>query len=296
MTLLSDQLSAVRKSQWEAQLDTMRSFSSRALDNTEQLIALNLKVSRASMEQAAGTFRQILDAREPRDLFAVGAAAQGQWQQLFSYGRDLLGIATGNGLRTWTPEQLAALSPPPQVMEQVAIATSAATTVASEITAAATETGDALAQATLHAATTPQAPVPPVPEVTELEAEKTGAAPSETPQEDGKDEGQAKHEASGLVVEAQQAPEAAQADAPLDADAAIETAIADDVPPGRTTLLVQALNEASPQPASVAHPVVSTVALEARDHVDLPIVLPQDSVPPPAARVRDTKPRASRKK
>jgi hypothetical protein len=294
MTLLSEQLSAVRKSQWEAQLDAVRSLGSRALENTEQLVALNLKVSRASMEQAAGTFRQILDAREPRDLFAAGAAAQGQWQHLFSYGRDLLGIATGNGLRTWTPEQLAALNTPPQVLEQAAIATSAATTVASEIAAAATETGDALAQTTLHAATAPQTPVPPVPEVTELEAEKTGAAPSETPPEDGKDEAPARHEASGLVVETRPTEEA---DAPLDADAAIESAIADDVPPGRTTPLVQALNEVSPQPAAVAHPVVSTVPLEADGRVDLPIVLPQDSLPPlQQLRVRESRPRASRKK
>lgn len=292
MTLLSEQLSSVRKSQWEAQLDAVRSLSSRALENTEQLIALNLKVSRASMEQAAGTFKQILDAREPRDLFAVGAAAQDQWQQFFSYGRELLGIASGNGLRTWTPAQLAALTPSPRVLEQAAIATSAATTVASEITAAATETGDALAQAALHAGTVaPAPPVPPVPEVTELEAEKTGAAPSETPAEDGKDDAPASHEAASLVVETREAEPAP------DADAFIEAALADDVPPGRTTPLVRAMHEAAPQPAP-AHSVLSAVPPENDGHVDLPIVLPADSVPPPPpARGRDARPaRASRKK
>ena len=38
MTSLSEQLSAVRKSQWEAQLDVFRALSKRALDSAEQLI------------------------------------------------------------------------------------------------------------------------------------------------------------------------------------------------------------------------------------------------------------------
>ena len=152
MTSLSEQLSAVRKSQWEAQLDVFRALSKRALDSAEQLIALNMKTSRASVEQATGTFKQLLEVSNPRDLAAIGSSAQGQWQQFFSYGRELLGIATGTHERTWTTDPASTLANPlqlvpaasanvptsvPQLMEQAAIATADATTVGSEIARAA---------------------------------------------------------------------------------------------------------------------------------------------------------------
>jgi hypothetical protein len=95
MTPFSDQLSAVRQAQFEAQLDFFRSFTTRALDSAGQLAALNVRASRASVEQAAGAFRQLLEVRDPRDLFSLGSAAQGQWQALFSYGRELAGLAAG---------------------------------------------------------------------------------------------------------------------------------------------------------------------------------------------------------
>lgn len=71
MTQFSDQLSAVRQAQFEAQLDIFRTLTTRALDSAGQLAALNMRASRASLEQATGTFRHLLDAREPRDLFAL---------------------------------------------------------------------------------------------------------------------------------------------------------------------------------------------------------------------------------
>src|SRR5438309_2221678 len=111
MTSLTEQLSAVRQSQWEAQLDMFRRLSSRALDSTERLVALNMKTSRASMEQAAGTIKHILDAKDPRDLFAVGSAVHAQVHQMFDYGRELLGITTG--LRaSWSTLPAASLPSP----------------------------------------------------------------------------------------------------------------------------------------------------------------------------------------
>jgi phasin family protein len=109
MTQLTEQLSAVRNTQLEAQLDVFRSLSTRALDSAGKLFALNMKTSRQSIDQAAGTFRQLLDARDPRDLLAVGKAAQDQWQNLFSYGREVFGIATGAPALNW----IGARSPAP---------------------------------------------------------------------------------------------------------------------------------------------------------------------------------------
>lgn len=246
MTSFTEQLSAVRQSQWEAQLDIFRRLSSRALDSTEQLVALNMKTSRASMEQAAGAIKHILEAKDPRDLFAVGSAVHAQVHQMFDYGRELLGIATG--LRgSWTTLEAASLpaplrliaaptanfpTSPAQVAEQAAIATADAVTISSEIGAAAADIGSAMAQAAF---------------------EKT-----------------------------------------------IETAIADEVPPAKAKPLAKALNEAAPKPASVEHPIVSTVPLEAAAELELPAVTPVEHAPAPVqaqAQIQATKPpRASRKK
>jgi hypothetical protein len=258
MTSLSEQLSAVRKSQWEAQLDVFRALSKSALDSAEQLIALNMKASRASVEQATGTFKKMLEANNPRDLFTIGTTAQGQWQQFFSYGRELLGIAAGNHERTWTapasPLQLvaAAANVPtsvPQILEQAAIATADAATVNSEIAHAAVDTGAALAKAALDAgkqavARAAETPVAPVEAVTTTVTEAVAAEP------------------------------------PAPAADPVETAIADEVPRAKAKPLAKALNDVAPKPAAAEHPIASTVPLEAGPHVDLPLVTPTESTPP----------------
>jgi hypothetical protein len=264
MTSFSEQLSAVRKSQWEAQLDVFRALSQRALESAEQLIALNVKTSRATVEQATGTFKQLLEITNPRDLLTIGSSAQGQWQQFFSYGRELLGIAAGTHERTWStqpsPLQLvpaATANVPasvPQILEQAAIATAEATTVNSEIARAAVDTGSALAEAALDAGKQAAAPV---------EAAPQAAAPAPAPEP-----------LTTTVTEAVAAePEAPAADP-------VETAIADDVPPAKAKPLAKALNKVAPKPAAAEHPVASPLPLEAGPHVELPIVTPTESTPP----------------
>jgi hypothetical protein len=264
MTSFSEQLSAVRKSQWEAQLDVFRALSQRALDSAEQLIALNMKTSRASVEQATGTFKQLLEITNPRDLIAIGSSAQGQWQQLFSYGRELLGIAAGTHERSWSTQQPLQLVPAataniptsvPQILEQAAIATAEATTVHSEIARAAADTGSALAEAALDAGKQAVAAVEPAP-----------VAPRAEPP--------APEAITTTVTEAVSAePEVPAADP-------VETAIADDVPPAKAKPLAKALNKVAPKPAAAEHPIASTVPLEAGPHVELPIVTPTESTPP----------------
>ncbi|WP_051971800.1 phasin family protein [Massilia sp. 9096] len=311
MTSFPDQFSAVRQSQWEAQLDMFRQLSTRALDNTEQLIALNMRVSRASMEQAAGAVKQMLDMRDPRDLLAAGSSAQDQWQQLFSYGRELLGIATG--MRgTWTTlppalpfvptpvlPALSSASPalrlipaplpdapaaPSLTAEQASIAAADAATVIGEIEAAAVDIGGAVLESTLDG----EADVAPSSEAEAPAAFETAAAvPEETP--------------ADVPAQAPAEPDnPVEPDSPADAalafaDAASDTAIADDVPPLEATPLAQALNEVAPKPAGVEHPIVSTVPLEAAAGAfELPAVAPVEHTAPPAQPTRP--PRTARKR
>jgi hypothetical protein len=258
MTLFSDQLSAVRQAQFEAQLDMFRKLSARALDSAGQIAALNMRVSRASMEQATGTVKQLLEVREPRDLFALGSAAQGQWQAVFSYGRELFGIAAGT--RALAPVQLLAAPAPTanvptsytQIIEQASIATADATTVTSEIAAAAVDIGAAHAEAAIDA---------------------------------------------GKVARTE-AAQAKPADEPADAEraaveAAIDTAIADEAPPAEPKPLAKALNEVAPKPAGAEHPLASTVPLEAQVQVELPPVEPPENIAPFIA-PSTTTPKASR--
>jgi hypothetical protein len=217
------------------------------------------------MEQAAGTIQHILEAKDPRDLFAVGSAVHAQVHQMFDYGRELLGIATG--LRgSWSTMPQAALpaplrlipaptanipTTPAQVAEQAAIATADVVTVTGGIGAAAADIGSAMAEAAL-----PVAKAAPQP-----------AAPAE-------------------------------ASAPVKAEfeKTVDTAIADEVPPAKAKPLAKALNEAAPKPASVEHPIVSTVPLEAGAEVELPAVTPVEHTPAPVQAQAAKPPRASRKK
>jgi phasin family protein len=216
MTLLSDQLSAVRQAQFEAQLDMFSKLTSKALESVGQLAALNMRASRASMEQAAGTMKHILEVRDPRDLFALGSVAQGQWNTVFSYGRELFGLAAGGRVMPGALPLLAATAPTAnvptsfsQVMEQASIATADAATITGEIAAAAVDIGAA------HA------------------------------------------------------------------EAALDAAVAEDVPPAEPTPLAKALSEVAPKPAGAEHPLASTVALQADDQVELPPVAPTENVAPP---------------
>jgi len=268
MTSLSEQLSAVRKSQWEAQLDVFRALSKRALDSAEQLIALNMKTSRASVEQATGTFKQLLEVSNPRDLVAIGSTAQGQWQQFFSYGRELLGIATGTHERAWTTDLASTLTNPlqlvtaatanvptsvPQFIEQAAIATADATTVGSEIARAAVDTGSALTEAALDAGQQAVAHA----------AEAPPAAPAAAP-------------AAPAEPVAVSAEPLAAAEPPAPTPDPVDTAIADDVPPAKAKPVAKALNKVAPKPPAAEHPIASTVPLESGPQVDLPIVTPAE--------------------
>jgi hypothetical protein len=269
MTLFSDQLSAVRQAQLQAQLDIFRTLTARTLDSAAELAALNVRASRASIEQAAGTMKHLLEARDPRDLLALGSAAQGQWHTLFSYGRELFGLAIGaRALPATIPLLAAPTANVPttytQAIEQASIAADAATTITGEIAVAAADIGAAQAEAAIDAGT-----------VARAQAAPAARAPSEP-------ESQA---------------ESRPADARLAAaEAAIETAIADEVPPAEPKPLAKALNEVSPKPAGAGHPLASTVPLEAEGKVELPPVTPPETVAPPKHAVQPKPSRSSRKK
>jgi hypothetical protein len=252
MTPFSDQLSAVRQAQLQAQLDIFRTLTSRALESAGQIAALNVRTSRASVEQAADTMKHLLEARDPRDLFAFGSAAQGQWHTLFSYGRELFGLAVGARALPATIPLLAAPAPTAnvpttytQAFEQASIAADAATTITGEIAAAAVDIGAAQAEAAIDAGTVARAQAAPAAKA----AKEAASEPAD---------------ASRIAA----------------AEAAIDIAIADEVPPAEPKPLVKALNEVAPKPAGAEHPLASTLPLASEDEIELPTITPPESIAP----------------
>lgn len=96
MTTLPEQFSAARKSQVESQINFFQNYATTAVESAEKIIALNLRMSRASMEKSSAAVRQLLSVQDPRDLFALTTHSQENFESLLAYGRQLFSIATGS--------------------------------------------------------------------------------------------------------------------------------------------------------------------------------------------------------
>ncbi len=110
MTSLSDQFSAVRKAQFEAQFNFFNSMTTQALESASRVAALNLAVSRDALQRSIGTGFALMNSRDPRDVFTLGGQAEEQVRSLFAYSRELLGIAAGARAYGGRPQALALAS------------------------------------------------------------------------------------------------------------------------------------------------------------------------------------------
>ena len=94
MSSLTEQFSAVTKSQLEAQFKIFNTFASTAVDSAEKVIALNLNTTKASVEKSSAAARKLLEAKGPQELFSLNAAQPTGFDNLLAYGRQLVSIAT----------------------------------------------------------------------------------------------------------------------------------------------------------------------------------------------------------
>jgi len=186
MTSLSEQLSAAPNNYltapMNAQLTVLNALATQAIDSASRITALNLTTSQEVLERSAQTARQLIGARDARDLAVLRSHAEEQVHSLFAYSRELLGIAVGAQpflLRSATPAPATVTAPvaemaPVADMAQAVVDAGKAT--ADTVQAATERTIDAVA-----AAPTPEpvavAPAP-VAEAPEPEVE---AAPQAEP-------------------------------------------------------------------------------------------------------------------
>lgn len=109
---LPDKLSEASAQQLAKQIDFFQALTTRAFDNAERILALNIQTTQATLAQASSAVRQLAEARDPRDVFSLGNQSQQQIEALLAYGRKLMEIT----------------NKPPAAAEPVAPATAPAST------------------------------------------------------------------------------------------------------------------------------------------------------------------------
>jgi phasin family protein len=121
MSTLPEQFSEARKLQVEAQFNFFHTFTGKAFESAEKIIALNIEASRASLEKSSALVRQMIAVKDPRDLFALTGQSQSQFDNSLAYGRQLFGIAAGMGAITpAAPAQAPSLPTPAARQPQAA--------------------------------------------------------------------------------------------------------------------------------------------------------------------------------
>jgi phasin family protein len=263
MTSLPEQLSAARKTQLEAQLDLLRSLSTQAISSAEQVIALNINTSRASIEQSSAAVKQLLEVRDPRDLLAFGTQTQQQFQQMMDYGRNLFSIAAGAQLELAKAKLFApAAAPVPAVAAPAAEAGAAAGVAAAPAAATAPEAGPAPAPAPAAAAAPEPAPAP-------AAVAASAPAPAE-PQPNGA------HEAAAAI---NAIADTARSARPAKVVIAKEEEAAPDSGP-KETPIASAASQVAAAPAAETHPMASPLPANS-GRIDIPKVKPVEASPPP---------------
>jgi hypothetical protein len=259
MNSLPEQFSAARQVQLDNNFNLMRSLSDQALDRTSRMFALQLDASRAAVEQSSNALRQLLAARDPRDLLALGSQSQQHLRTMFDYGRELFSIAAAGmsvpvlgaqGVDTPTPDAPAATD---IATPQYATDTRAEQAAAEAFERIGADTASAAASAAESVAERVAEPVSPAAESTsDVQASSTAefALPTEAPVETA-------------------------------SEASIVTS--DIKPDGAPTAMAKATSEALDMPVAPPHPVAASVPVEVAVEIELPKVAPVDATPPVAA-------------
>jgi phasin family protein len=117
---IPDKLSDASQQQLAQQLDFFQKFTSRAFENAERILALNIATTRATLDQTSSAVRQFAAARDPRDLLALTAQSQQQVEAAMAYSRKLFEIANQPAVAEPPPEDHIVTAAPVKVSEPVA--------------------------------------------------------------------------------------------------------------------------------------------------------------------------------
>jgi hypothetical protein len=244
MTSLPEQFSAARLTQLDNGFNLMRSFSEQALDRTSRVFSLQLDASRAAVEQSSNAMRQLLAARDPRDLLAIGSQSQQSLRTMFDFGRELFSLAAGVNMPVLRNYSAAppVLDAPPAQQESAEPAGAPAASAADVAPEAFERTGsDSASVAAASAA-----------------AAASSAASAQSPAAAG----------FALPTESEGAP-------------AIDVVTSDIEPAASLKPIAEATSEALDLSVTPPHPVAASVPVEVAVEIELPKVEPV-TAPPPA--------------
>lgn len=160
MTYFPEQLTAGTR-QFDAQIDFMRAMTAQAFVTAEQVLALNISASRETAVRAASTVRQLFSLNDPRDLFALGSQTQEQLSAMYSYGRELMNIATDARLNL-IRQSAAIPSPAPEPAAPVPAPVEAAEVKPEQATEDIEPAGKVMAMADAKAPAEPRARAKPI--------------------------------------------------------------------------------------------------------------------------------------
>ncbi len=92
--MFAEQFSSAAKANFETQFAAAQAFNAKAFEGVSQLVDLNLKAAKASLEESSATVAQLLAAKDVREAVQL-LAAQGQptAAKAVAYTRNLAGIA-----------------------------------------------------------------------------------------------------------------------------------------------------------------------------------------------------------
>lgn len=94
MFSIAEQFSTATKSQLESQLKIINSLASTAVSSAEQVFALNLSTTKASVEKSSSAAKQLLQARDPQEFIKLSTSQPTSFDSLLAYGNQLFSIAT----------------------------------------------------------------------------------------------------------------------------------------------------------------------------------------------------------
>ncbi|MYN09035.1 phasin family protein [Pseudoduganella aquatica] len=80
--------------QLSKQLNIASEYATTAFDGVQQIIALNVSTTKASVEKTSAAAKQLFDVKEPAEFFKLNAAQSPSLDSLLAYSRELYNIAS----------------------------------------------------------------------------------------------------------------------------------------------------------------------------------------------------------
>ncbi len=91
---ITEQLSASSRSQLETQLNFFNTVLRKSVENVQQVTTLNINTAKNVLERSTTSARELLEAKDPREVLTLAARPLPTVEGLLSYGRELYGIAS----------------------------------------------------------------------------------------------------------------------------------------------------------------------------------------------------------